>query len=203
MNTLPIPVNADGQYDVRAGVPAGLVHIEGKRLTITCRRIGIAHAAAIVGEGSKRFGPKLDGVVIYAEDVDRLQSAIAERDEARPSEERKQATRAAKQAKETLAMETLIRDIFPGMPLEEARQCAAHASEIGSGRVGRSSRAGGEIKRAQKAVVAHVRHQHTDYDQLLAEGTEREAGRTKVFDAVRYKVEAWSNGTVRIRPEKR
>jgi hypothetical protein len=41
------------------------------------------------------------------------------------------------------------------------------------------------------AVTAHVRHAHTDYDALLAEGYERDAARFFVKDAMEDQLTAW------------
>jgi hypothetical protein len=41
------------------------------------------------------------------------------------------------------------------------------------------------------AVTAYVRHAHTDYDALLAEGYERDAARFFVKDAMEEKLTAW------------
>lgn len=41
------------------------------------------------------------------------------------------------------------------------------------------------------ATVAHVRHQHTDYDALLAEGYDREAARFFVVDATNEVLTRW------------
>jgi len=41
------------------------------------------------------------------------------------------------------------------------------------------------------ATVAHVRHQHTDYDQLLSEGYDRDAARFFVVDATNEVLTSW------------
>jgi hypothetical protein len=41
------------------------------------------------------------------------------------------------------------------------------------------------------AVIAHVRHQHTDYDQLLAEGYDRDAARFFVIDRTNEVLTSW------------
>ena len=41
------------------------------------------------------------------------------------------------------------------------------------------------------ATVAHVRHQHTDYDRLLAEGYDRESARFFVADDINRVLTAW------------
>ena len=41
------------------------------------------------------------------------------------------------------------------------------------------------------ATVAHVRHQHTDYEQLLAEGYDRDAARFFVIDRTNEVLTSW------------
>ena len=41
------------------------------------------------------------------------------------------------------------------------------------------------------AAVAHVRHQHTDYEQLLAEGYDRDAARFFVIDRTNEVLTSW------------
>ena len=41
------------------------------------------------------------------------------------------------------------------------------------------------------AAVAHVRHQHTDYEQLLAEGYDRDAARFFVIDRTNDVLTSW------------
>ena len=157
---------------------------------MTCRALGIECAAAIVGDPIRaKFGPLMDGVIIRAEDRAALEAGILKRDAARPSEEQKIARKAKKQAADTSGFITEIREQFPAMPSAEVEACAIHATEIGSGRVGRSSLAKNTTK---KAVVAYVRHKFTLYDELLAAGTARDDARAQVLDLVIAKVNEWS-----------
>lgn len=41
------------------------------------------------------------------------------------------------------------------------------------------------------STVAHVRHQHTDYDELLAEGYDRDAARFFVVDTTNEVLTGW------------
>src|SRR5205814_1767791 len=71
---------------------------------------------------------------------------------------------------------------FPRCPPDEAGQIAAHTGLRSSGRVGRSA-AGRALDPAAVAlaVKAHIRHTHTNYDDLLMGGTDRlEIGRAHV-----------------------
>lgn len=195
----PLAINSDGQYDVRLGVPVGWIHFRGKRLTVTCRALGIECAAAIVGDPiRKKFGPLMDGVVIREADRAALEAGILKRDASRASDEQKTARKAKTQAADTSALVAAIRAEFSAMPEADVEACAIHASEIGSGRVGRSSTAGNV---ARKAVVAYVRHKFTPYDELLASGTSRDDARMQVLPLVTAKVNEWSPKVqIEVRP---
>lgn len=41
------------------------------------------------------------------------------------------------------------------------------------------------------ATIAHVRHMHTDYDRLLAEGYDRDSARFFVLDAINEVLTRW------------
>lgn len=88
-----------------------------------------------------------------------------------------------------------IHRLFPGCPEPEAIEIAEHACLKHSGRVGRTA----DAKRFDPemialAVRAHVRHVHTDYDQLLGSGWERHEARDRVLPKVDRVLESWSRG---------
>ncbi|EKG13004.1 protein of unknown function DUF2293, partial [Macrophomina phaseolina MS6] len=61
-----------------------------------------------------------------------------------------------------------MRDLFPRMPEESLEAIVEHAFAEGAKRVGNATNLTLE-RRVQMAVLAHVRHKHTDYDKLLKE----------------------------------
>jgi len=83
--------------------------------------------------------------------------------------------------------------LFPRCPAEEACEIARHTAARGSGRVGRTA-AGHNLEESalSAAVTAAVRHRHTEYDDLLAGGSDREGARQQVADRVRAILAAWS-----------
>jgi hypothetical protein len=84
--------------------------------------------------------------------------------------------------------------LFPGCPAGRAAAIARHAAVRGSGRVGRSA-----VGRALDgdavtlAVVASVRHQDTDYDELLMAGVPRAVAREQVRPAVDRVLASWQH----------
>ena len=67
---------------------------------------------------------------------------------------------------------------FPGCPAKTRTAIAEHACRKYSGRVGRSAMAKSfDVTAIELAVHAHVRHVHTEYDEMLAEGRDRREAR--------------------------
>ncbi|MGI8559574.1 MAG: DUF2293 domain-containing protein [Solirubrobacteraceae bacterium] len=81
---------------------------------------------------------------------------------------------------------------FPGCPADRAQAIARHATERGSGRVGRSA-AGRALEpdALELAVIASVRHQDTRYDELLMSGLERDLARARVRAEVARVLDDW------------
>lgn len=85
-----------------------------------------------------------------------------------------------------------IRRCYPRMPTGFEAKIAEHACLKHSGRVGRSEAA----KRFDEesitlAVVAHIRHTRTDYDELLMRGIDRHEARSLVRDRIDRVLEQW------------
>jgi hypothetical protein len=91
-----------------------------------------------------------------------------------------------------VAFAEAIRRQFPGCPGDDERTIAAHACEKHSGRVGRSAGAKElDPDKVRAAVVAHVRHVHTDYDRLLASGVARRDARERIRATVDQVLARW------------
>lgn len=85
-----------------------------------------------------------------------------------------------------------IETLFPGCPVQRAQTIARRAAAHGSGRVGRtvSGRAAAE-EAVELAAIASIRHEDTDYDELLMAGLGRADARERVREKVDLKIEAW------------
>jgi hypothetical protein len=83
--------------------------------------------------------------------------------------------------------------LFPGCPPERADAIASHTALRGSGRVGRSA-AGRSLdeQAVTLAVVASIRHENTEYDDLLMSGAARQDARDQVRDAIDQFLASWS-----------
>jgi hypothetical protein len=85
-----------------------------------------------------------------------------------------------------------VRELFPSCPEGRELAIAEHACLKYSGRVGRSASAKSLDEGAvQLAVVAHVRHQETEYDKLLARGYDRREARSQVQATVARVMSCW------------
>jgi hypothetical protein len=90
---------------------------------------------------------------------------------------------------------TRVRELYPACPAGRERQIAEHACLKFSGRVGRSASAKALDDRAVRlAVVAHIRHCETQYDDLLAMGEDRLEARATVAVAVDVVLQRWWKG---------
>jgi hypothetical protein len=85
-----------------------------------------------------------------------------------------------------------IRERYPRCPADEAHHIAAHTGRRNSGRVGRSA-AGRALdgSAADLAVIAHIRHTHTHYDELLMQGTDRLEARKLVREKIDHLLAKW------------
>jgi hypothetical protein len=85
-----------------------------------------------------------------------------------------------------------VRSLFPACPAGRAQEIAEHACLKYSGRVGRSTSAKRFDEEAvHLAVVAHIRHTETAYDELLAKGWDRREARAEVEEAVDRVLMRW------------
>jgi hypothetical protein len=83
--------------------------------------------------------------------------------------------------------------LYPGCPPGREIEIAKHACRKYSGRVGRSAAAKElDPEAIRLAVIAHIRHAETNYDELLANGYERWDARDKVEDSVEQVLAEWT-----------
>lgn len=107
------------------------------------------------------------GVMATREQLDEAKRALAETEAQRAAaRERSRARRNKKERARRDEFAAEIRRQFPRIPDRDLRAIIDRALEVGSGRVGRSTQID-LPSAARAAVVAHVRHNYTDYDQRL------------------------------------
>jgi len=89
---------------------------------------------------------------------------------------------------------TRVRELFPRCPVGREREIAEHACLKYSGRIGRSASAKNLDEEAvHLAVIAHIRHTETKYDELLSRGRDRREARTEVEEAARRVLKEWGD----------
>jgi hypothetical protein len=87
---------------------------------------------------------------------------------------------------------TEITRLYPGCPAQRAGAIARHAGLRGSGRVGRSAAGRALDEQAiTLAVVASLRHEDTDYDDLLMSGVAREDARAQIRPVIDAVLATW------------
>ncbi len=89
-------------------------------------------------------------------------------------------------------MTEVIACLFPSCPAASAKVIAQHTAQRGSGRVGRSAAGREADERAVRlAVIAHIRHEHTNYDDLLMKGVARDEARQMIRMTVDKVASQW------------
>ncbi len=85
-----------------------------------------------------------------------------------------------------------IREVFPRLVTGREQKIAEHACLKYSGRIGRSALGKKMDEHAVRlAVIAHIRHNETSYDELLGRGWERSDARSAVADRVDAVLSRW------------
>ncbi|MDX6305799.1 MAG: hypothetical protein QOI77_2768 [Blastocatellia bacterium] len=85
-----------------------------------------------------------------------------------------------------------IRELFPRIETGREQGIAEHACVKYSGRIGRSSAAKSLDENAVLlAVIAHIRHRETNYDDLLGRGWERSDARSAVAERIDEVLGSW------------
>jgi len=135
------------------------------------------------------------GLLVESEALDRAESECLEDSEIRARRrERAAARRAELDGQYVHSFAELVRELFPRCPAQREVAIAEYACLKYSGRVGRSAAAKNlDEEVVRMAVVAHIRHAETQYDQLLARGYDRWDARAEVEGAVRDILNHWQS----------
>ena len=151
--------------------------------------------AVVVRWSHTRKRYERQGILAHAEAIRRAEEeSLADADLRARRQERAAECRLIEDEKFVSEFGQAIRAHYPGCPAQEATQIAQHACRKYSGRVGRTAAAKEFDETAIRlAVVAHVRHVHTDYDALLMKCDDRKMARARVRDEVSAVVDEWAN----------
>jgi hypothetical protein len=184
----------------------------GQPLCLPCARLGdlefLPAGDTALTRRAGKYSERTTGVVRFSRSRGRYerqgilveQAALekAERECVEDAEERAGARARAAEARGeqdralVARMMERLADLFPGCPRSEVRAIAERTAARGSGRVGRTAAGRNLEERAlTAAVIAAIRHTHTNYDSLLASGLDRELARRQVADRVEEVLNAW------------
>jgi hypothetical protein len=144
-------------------------------------------AAVVLKWSTARKRYERQGVLVEEEALRRAEQECLADSEARARRQEREAERQAELDRAHVErFAERVRALFPRSPPGRERIIAEHACRKYSGRVGRSAAAKRLDEEAVRlAVVAHVRHAETKYDDLLARGYEQWGARVEVEDTVR------------------
>jgi hypothetical protein len=115
--------------------------------------------------------------------------------DARERRREREAERRAEEDQEYVArFAAAVRELYPACPPGRDQVIAQHACRKYSGRVGRSAAAKQfDADAVRLAVIAHVRHAETTYDELLSQGYERWLARAEVEGQVARVLARWAS----------
>jgi hypothetical protein len=153
-------------------------------------------SAVVVRFSRARKRSERQGLLIELPALERAEQECLNDEERRArTRERAGLARERTDASYVRAFGEAVRAVYPGCPAAEAEAIAGHACLKYSGRVGRSAAARQfDPVAIRLAVAAHVRHRHSPYDTLLAQGSDRSDARHAVDGAVQAVLERWSPG---------
>jgi hypothetical protein len=149
--------------------------------------------AVVVRWARARNRYERQGILVTAKAIEQAEAECVA-DEAQRARQRERA--AARREGEDLEYESAVADRlkaqFPGCPAEEAARIAAWTCRKHSGRVGRSAAAKEFDPQALRlAVIAHIRHEHTRYDELLMRHGDRAGARAMVGPEIDRVLARW------------
>jgi len=135
------------------------------------------------------------GVLVEAEALEQAeQECLADEDVRALRREREAARREKLDQQYVQQFSERVRALYPCCPAGREVAIAEHACRKYSGRVGRSAAAKSyDAQAIRLAVVAHIRHRETPYDELLASGWDRLDARSQVQNMVGQVLAAWES----------
>lgn len=150
-------------------------------------------SAVVVRFNRSRKRYERQGVLVEESALEQAeQSCLADEEVRLRRRERDRERRAHEDVELRQRMAELIGRLFPRCPSDRAAAIAQHTGQRGSGRVGRSA-AGRSLdeEALTRAVIASVRHEDTEYDELLMSGVDREEARARIRTKIDSVLEHW------------
>jgi hypothetical protein len=152
---------------------------------------GLSAVVVTFNRSRKRY--ERQGILVEESALEEAeQSCLADEEVRLRRRERDRERRADEDVELQKRMAELIDRLFPRCPPERAEAIARHTGLRGSGRVGRSAAGRALDEEAlTRAVIASVRHEDTEYDELLMAGVEREEARTRIRTKIDSVLDRW------------
>jgi hypothetical protein len=171
-----------------------LIFLPSGDAALTRRARKYSTLAAVVlrwSRARKRY--ERQGLLVEAEALEKAEQECLADSEARARRREREAERRAELDRHYVErFAERVRQLFPGCPAGRELVIAEHACLKYSGRVGRSAAAKSLDESAVRlAVIAHIRHAETDYDDLLAQSLDRRDARAQVEEEVAQAIEKW------------
>ena len=151
--------------------------------------------AVVVQWARARKRYERQGILVVAEALRRAEEECLADEDRRARQRERAADRRENEDLEYLAAVTAkLKELFPGCPPKEAARIAAWTCQKHSGRVGRSAAAKDfEPQALRLAVIAHIRHEHTRYDELLMQYGDRQQSREMVRGEIEKLLARWES----------
>lgn len=158
--------------------------------------------AVVVQWARARQRYERQGILVAPAAIERAEAeCLADEDRRTRQRERAAERREVEDREYETAITEKLKGLFPGCPPDEAARIAAWTCRKHSGRVGRSAAAKEFQPEALRlAVVAHLRHEHTRYDELLMQSGDRQHARERVRGEIDKVLARWQNPARPISP---
>ena len=171
-----------------------LEYLPAGNTALTRRAAKYSGRKAVVVRFSRSRGRyERQGILVEKSGLEKAEQECYEDADQRAAARARDAERRIEKDRELVArMAQQIILLFPGCPPAEAAAIAQHTARRGSGRVGRTEAGRNlEAQALTAAVVAAIRHKHTEYDELLGSGIDRITARQRVAGRVDEILESW------------
>jgi hypothetical protein len=171
-----------------------LVYLPSGNAALTRRSTKYSTLKAVVLEWSRaRKRYERQGVLVEEGALAKAEQECLSDADAREQRRQREAERRAKLDEQYVAaFAQRVRELYPNIPAGREQGIAEHACLKYSGRVGRSASAKELDEEAVRlAVIAHIRHTETKYDELLDQGLERGMARDEVKFEIKDVLERW------------
>jgi hypothetical protein len=171
-----------------------LVFLPSGDAALTRRSAKYSTLSAVVLKWSRaRKHYERQGLLVEEDALQRAeQECLADADVRARRNERQAERRAELDQEYVSSFAKRVRELFPNCPAGHEQVIAEHACQKYSGRVGRSAQAKNlDEKSILLAVIAHIRHTETNYDEFLAQGMDRSLARAEVKDVINKVLENW------------